>query len=86
MITSFGTLLMIFILPETKGIPLEEMAKVFGESEDVVVFTSDLHVDHNTHELVVARKGELEHVATHQGVTPEIEKAIAEHHEKVTAA
>ncbi|KAF2107746.1 general substrate transporter [Lophiotrema nucula] len=85
-ICALGTALMIFVLPETKGIPLEEMAKIFGETEDVVVFTDDLHVDHNTHELVVARKGELEHVATHQGVTPEIEKAIAVHHERVTDA
>ena len=62
------------------------MAKIFGDTEDVVVFSSDLHIDYNTHELVVERKGGLEHVATHQGMSPEIEKAIAEHKEVVTDA
>ncbi|KAF2469502.1 general substrate transporter [Lindgomyces ingoldianus] len=86
-ITFFGTTLMFFLLPETKGIPLEEMAKIFGDTEDVVVFSSDLHIDQNTHELVVtAREGKLEHVATHQGVTPEIEKQIVEHRERATDA
>ena len=80
---------MYFLLPETKGVPLEEMAKIFGETDDVVVFSSDLHIDHNTHELVVGAregKGGLQHVATHQGITPEIEKEIAEHKERSTDA
>lgn len=62
------------------------MAKIFGDTDDVMVFASDLHVDHNTHELVVGGKSGLEHVATHQGITPEIEKAIHEHREKGTDA
>ncbi|ORY17254.1 general substrate transporter [Clohesyomyces aquaticus] len=83
-----GTVLMFFVLPETKGVPLEEMAKIFGDIDDVVVFSSDLHVDHNTHQLVVAgRHGKgLEHVATHQGLTPSLEKEIAEHKERETDA
>ncbi|KAF2797496.1 MFS general substrate transporter [Melanomma pulvis-pyrius CBS 109.77] len=84
-ITALGSFLMYFVLPETKGIPLEEMAKIFGDTDDVVVFSSDVHLDHNTHELVVG-KGGLEHVATHQGMTEDIKKAIAEHKEKATDA
>jgi MFS family permease len=76
-----GTIFFIFTLPETKGIPLEEMAKIFGDTEDVMVYAKDLHVDHNTHELVVGKDG-LEHVATHQNITPEIEKAVQEHRER----
>ncbi|KAF2656472.1 MFS general substrate transporter [Lophiostoma macrostomum CBS 122681] len=85
-ICTLGSTFFFFVLPETKGIPLEEMAKIFGDTEDIVVFSSDVHVDHNTHELVVGSKNGLEHVATHQGMTPEIEKAIHEHKEMATNA
>jgi hypothetical protein len=67
------------LLPETKGIPLEEMARIFGD--EVVVNLDDVHINHQTHELVIGG-GELEHVATHQGMTPEVEKAIREECEK----
>jgi hypothetical protein len=52
------------LLPETKGIPLEEMARIFGD--EVVVNLDDVHINHDTHELVIGG-GALEHVATHQG-------------------
>jgi hypothetical protein len=58
-ICALGTVLFAFVLPETKGIPLEEMAKIFGDTDDIMVFSSDLHVDHNTHELVIGGKGGL---------------------------
>ena len=96
-ISGLGCVAAFFLLPETKGIPLEEMAKIFGDTEDVVVWSEDLVVDHRTHELVVKAHGAhgahgekdgevLEHVATYQGMTPEIEKEIAEHQERVTHA
>lgn len=55
-----------FYLPETRGIPLEEMAKLFGDTEDIMVYADDIHVDRNTHELVVEDHGKngLTHVAT----------------------
>ena len=59
-----------FLLPETKGIPLEEIAKIFGETEDIMVFSEDVHIDRATHELVVEEhdnpKG-LTHIATEDG-------------------
>jgi len=79
-VSGLGGIGSYFLLPETKGIPLEEMAKIFGDTEDVVVWSKDLRIDHNTHELVVDKNG-LEHVTTHQGVNSEIEKAVTEHHE-----
>jgi hypothetical protein len=59
------------LLPETKGIPLEEMARIFGD--DVVVNLDDVHINHDTHELVISG-GVLEHVATYQGTNPKVEK------------
>lgn len=69
-----------FVLPETKNIPLEEMAKLFGE--DVVVFAQDLHYDPTTHELVVDDHGnrQIHKVATEvyeSGETTDIEKETA---------
>jgi hypothetical protein len=52
-ITFIGGIICIFVLPETKGIPLEEIARIFGETDDVMVYSEDLHWDRNTHKLVV---------------------------------
>ena len=72
-ITFVGGIICIFVLPETKGVPLEEVAKIFGETQDIMVFAEDLHVDHNTHELVVEEHGHrgegLAHVVTEVGKT-----------------
>jgi len=52
-ISGLGTIFVYFVLPETKGIPLEEMAAVFGDTDDIAVYSADIHVDHTTHEVVV---------------------------------
>jgi len=67
---------MYFVLPETKGIPLEEMAKIFGDTDDIMVYAEDIHIDKTTHELVVQAHNDknLTHVATEQAV---IEHRIA---------
>ena len=67
------------------------MAKIFGDT-DIAVYSDDIHVDHNTHELVVeAHDGShVQRVATEAGVpdgtTPkrgsiEDAKRAAHHHE-----
>jgi hypothetical protein len=69
-ITLVGGILFYFILPETRGIPLEEIAKIFGETDDIMVFSEDVHIDRNTHELIVDEHGNpggLKHVATEAG-------------------
>ena len=37
--------------------PLEEIAALFGDQDEVMIFSEDIHVDHATHELVVDRRG-----------------------------
>lgn len=59
----FGCIWGYFYLPETKGRTLEEMAVVFGDDEDVVVYMKDIHVDHTTHELIVEKeRARVEHI------------------------
>lgn len=71
-ISGLGTIFVWWFLPETKNIPLEEMAKLFGD--EVAVYADDIHVDHNTHELVVEEHGAdegMHRVATEAGVPGE---------------
>jgi hypothetical protein len=52
-ISGLGGIAAFFLLPETKGVPLEEIAAVFGDMDEVMVYSEDIHVDHATHDLVV---------------------------------
>lgn len=56
-LSGIGTVFCYFFIPETKGIPLEEMAAIFGDTEDVAVYSADIHLDHNTHEIFVDEHG-----------------------------
>ncbi|KAF2404022.1 MFS general substrate transporter [Trichodelitschia bisporula] len=65
-ITALGSVWAFFVLPETKGIPLEELAQIFGDTDDIMVYAADIHVDATTHELVVQEHGKegIRHIAT----------------------
>lgn len=67
-LSGLGSVLVWWFLPETKNIPLEEMAKLFGD--EVAVYAEDLHVDQRTHELIVDEHGDhhVHRVATEAGV------------------
>lgn len=52
-ISGIGGIVAFFTLPETRGVPLEEIAAIFGDADEVMVFSEDIHIDHNTHDLVV---------------------------------
>lgn len=56
-VTFLGTLWTYLYLPETKGIPLEEMAAVFGDTEDVAVYARDIHLHGNMNETGVMEDG-----------------------------
>ncbi|KEF54374.1 uncharacterized protein A1O9_09540 [Exophiala aquamarina CBS 119918] len=71
-ISGLGTIFAYIFLPETKNIPLEEMAKLFGD--EVVVYAEDLHIDRGTNELIVdthgvANGGQVHPVATEAGAS-----------------
>ena len=65
--------------------PLEEIAALFGDQDEVMIFSEDIHVDHTTHELVVdthgnaAADGGVNHrVATEPGVPEKVLERIVE--------
>ena len=68
-ISGLGSIVAYFYIPETKGVPLEEIAKIFGDTEDVAIYAQDIHIDHRTHEMVVEDHNNpdgLAHIATEQ--------------------
>lgn len=46
---------MWLFVPETKGIPLEEMARIFGD--EVAVYENDIYSDHKPDELDLKQQG-----------------------------
>jgi hypothetical protein len=86
-----GVIWAYFTLPETKGIPLEELAAIFGDDDEIIVYMKDIHLDHTTHQLVVDRQkgtSELGRVVTELHGLPKASKddveasPTADHSEK----
>ncbi|KAK5095207.1 hypothetical protein LTR70_003635 [Exophiala xenobiotica] len=46
---SIGAAVMWFTFPNTKGLPLEEIAALFGDADEVAVYQRDIEVDENHH-------------------------------------
>lgn len=42
--------------PDINGLPLEEVAALFGDADDVGVFEADIEIDPNTH--TITEKGD----------------------------
>lgn len=60
--TTVALIWAIFEVKETKGLPLEEIAALFGERGQVTVFAEDVHVDRTKGEVVVdTNVGNVEH-------------------------
>jgi hypothetical protein len=78
-ISGLGFTYMCFKVPETKGIPLEEVAKLFGDDGEVEVFARDIHIDAKTHELTVNT-----HVSGSEIIKVVSEPCNVEHVEKDT--
>lgn len=54
--TVLGAILMWTTFPDTKDKPLEEIAAVFGDTEDVAVFQADIHFDDKSHQPFTIQK------------------------------
>jgi hypothetical protein len=39
--------------PERKTRREEEIAAIFGDTDEVMIFSEEIHIDHNMHELVI---------------------------------
>jgi hypothetical protein len=49
---TIGCVLMWIFFPDTKGLPLEEVAAIFGDADDVAVYQREIEIDHTTHAIV----------------------------------
>jgi hypothetical protein len=82
-ICGLGAIWSWLFLPETKGVPLEEIAALFGDQDEVIIFSENIHVDHTTHDLVVHRHGGpradggvAHKVATEASVSEKVEETV----------
>lgn len=55
---SLGAMVMWFTFPNTKGLPLEEVAAIFGDQDEVAVYQRELEIDDEHH--VIDHHGENE--------------------------
>ncbi|KAH7124478.1 general substrate transporter [Dactylonectria macrodidyma] len=46
-----GTIYIALRFPETRGLPLEEVAMLFGDEDQVMVFSEDIQINHDSHKL-----------------------------------
>lgn len=75
-----GFIWLYWAAPETNGLPLEEVAAIFGDKDEVMVWQNQIHVDRNTHQLVVENsEGETDLAR----VVTEDHKVTSEHDEVV---
>ena len=52
-VVSVSIVMIALFIPETKGVPLEEVAMIFGDRDEVVVLTEDIQVGLTENEFVV---------------------------------
>lgn len=48
---------MWFFFPNTKGLPLEEVAAIFGDEDEVAIYQRDIDIDEEHHIVDVKPKG-----------------------------
>lgn len=53
---SIGGIVMFFVFPDTNGLPLEEVALIFGDADEVAIYQRDIEIDHTTHTIIDHRQ------------------------------
>lgn len=51
-ISVFSAAIIFFTFPNTLRLPLEEVAKLFGDEDLVAVYQKDIHIDHEKHQVL----------------------------------
>jgi len=54
---TLGAIAMWIWFPDTNGLPLEEVAAIFGDAEEVAIYQRDIEVDFATHTIVANSAG-----------------------------
>jgi hypothetical protein len=49
---TIGAIVMWIWFPDTNGLPLEEVAAIFGDADEVAIYQRDIEVDFATHTIV----------------------------------
>jgi hypothetical protein len=49
---TIGGFIMFFFFPDTKGLPLEEIAAIFGDADEVAIYQRDIEIDHKDHRII----------------------------------
>lgn len=42
----------LFCFPDTRFLPLEEIAAIFGDADEVAIYQAEIEVDHQTHGII----------------------------------
>jgi MFS family permease len=89
---TIGCVIMWIYFPDTKSLPLEEVAAIFGDADEVAVYQREIEIDHTTHAIVDHHgeggqrvgnvKGENDLESSGEGSLTEAAKNEAVHQEK----
>jgi hypothetical protein len=71
---TIGGLCMWFLFPDTNGLPLEEVAAIFGGQDEVALYMAEIVVENGAHGFVVRDLGEIEKTEATDGT-------MMEHHD-----
>jgi hypothetical protein len=55
---TIGGVCMWIFWPDTKGLPLEEIAAIFGDADEVAIYQAEIEIDRNTRAVIIHRAGE----------------------------
>ena len=48
---TLGAIIMWLFFPDTLGLPLEEVAAIFGDADEVAIYQRDIEIDLTTHTI-----------------------------------
>jgi hypothetical protein len=76
---TIGCILMYLYFPNTNGLPLEEVAAIFGDADEVAIYQAGIEIDRNTHAVILRKPGETEKEVDHE----ESLRSVEENRDKV---